>query len=255
MPGSDRAIDILKLFTLECPDWTVEQFATALSVSTSSAYRYVATLENAGLLTTVTHGHYTLGPAIIQYDRQIQLTDPLLKSARPVMLDILHYAPAHSRIVLCRRFRDTLLCVDQLAHGEPLAGVSYERGRPLPYFRGATSKVILAYHTHAELQRLHREHQAEIEAASLGKTWIEFRNCLATIRKAGYVIAYAEVDAERIGIAAPILDLNMRIIGSISYVISMAEKRSASHLAAIAVNGAREIEASMRSTSSDEFAA
>lgn len=77
MAGSDLAIGALKLFTFERPDWTVEQLAQALKASTNSAYRYVATLENAGLLATVTSVLHTLGPAIIQHDRQIQLTDQI----------------------------------------------------------------------------------------------------------------------------------------------------------------------------------
>ena len=245
MAGSDRAIGTLRLFTLDRPDWTVEQVAAALKVSLSSAYRYVATLEGAGLLTTVSSGSYTLGPAFIQCDRQIQLTDPLLRAARPIMAEILRFAPQASRVVLCRRFRDTVLCVHQISNGEGLSGVSYERGKPMPVFLGATSKVILAHQSQRDLQRLFRKHQAEIHAARLGKTWAEFSEILAGIRKAGYFIAHAEVDPERVGIAAPILDSNRRILGSLSYVVSMAEKSLAPRLGAIAISGARDIEKSM----------
>ena len=245
MAGSDRAISVLQLFTLEQPDWTVEQIRDALDVSISSVYRYVAILEEAGLVTTVANGRYTLGPAIIQFDRQIQFTDPLLRHARPVMTDIARYAPAGTLVILCRRFRNTVLCVHEIANGQALPGISYERGRPMPLFRGATSKVILAQNTTPELQRLYRAHHLEIEAASLGTTWPEFAKRLAEIRKAKHFIAYAEVDPNRVGIAAPILDANRRILGSLSYVISMNDQASATRLAAIVMDGVRDIHKAM----------
>ncbi len=245
MAGSDRAISVLQLFTFERPDWTVEQIRDALEVSVSSVYRYVAILEEAGLVTTVANGRYTLGPAIIQFDRQIQLTDPLLRHARPVMADIVNYAPKGTMVILCRRFRSTVLCVDWIANGQALPGISYERGRPMPLFRGATSKVILAQNSTQELQRLYRAHHAEVQAANLGTTWPEFATRLAEIRKAKHCIAYAEVDPNRVGISAPILDSNRRILGSLSYVISMTEQGAATRLAAIVMDGVRDIHKAM----------
>ena len=52
-------------------------------------------------------GRYVLGPAIIKLDRQIQLTDPMLQVARPVMDELIGYAPAGSVMLLCRAFADS----------------------------------------------------------------------------------------------------------------------------------------------------
>jgi DNA-binding IclR family transcriptional regulator len=49
MAGPDRTINVLKLFTLTRPAWSVEEAAAALGVSESSAYRYVAVLTEAAL--------------------------------------------------------------------------------------------------------------------------------------------------------------------------------------------------------------
>lgn len=83
--ATDRSLSVLKLFTLDRPVWTAEEIAKTLDVSMSTAYRYVLALEDVGLVATASAGRYILGPAIIQLDRQIQLTDPLLRTARPVM--------------------------------------------------------------------------------------------------------------------------------------------------------------------------
>lgn len=246
MAGSDRTVGVLKLFTLEKPAWTVEEAAGALQVSASSAYRYVATLTEAGLLTTVTSGRYTLGPAVIQYDRQIQLTDPLLRVAKPVMAEIMRFAPAGSTVLLCRIFRETVLCVHQVAEAGNQARVSYERGRPMPLFRGATSKIILAHLPPRELKRLYETHRAQIGAARLGDAWEAFRSNMTRMRKAGHAVTHAEVDPECIGVAAPVLDDHRRVLGSLSYVIPVSEERAVVRLASLAATGAREIEEGMR---------
>ena len=246
MAGPDRAIGVLKLFTLDRPAWTVEEAASVLQVSVSSAYRYFAALTEAGLLTTFVNAHYTLGPAIIQYDRQIQLTDPLLRVAKPVMADLARCASPSSTILLCRIFRETVLCVHQVGEADSLAHVSYERGRPMPLFKGATSKIILANLAPRDLRRLYENHHARIASTALGNTWEKFRDVMAQMRRDGYAVTHAELDPERIGIAAPVLDDHRRALASLSYVIPACEHHATRQLAAFATAGARKIEEGMR---------
>jgi DNA-binding IclR family transcriptional regulator len=246
MAGPDRAIEVLRLFTLERPAWTVEEAAAAIGVSASSAYRYFAALTEAGLLTMAASGSYTLGPAIIQYDRQIQITDPLLRAARPVMADLARFAPAGSTVLLCRIFRETVLCVHQVAEADRTTQVSYERGRPMPLFRGATSKVILAHLAPRDLRRLYEAHGAQVAEAELGDTWEAFRGAMARLRKAGHSVTHAEVDPGCIGIGVPVFDDRNRVLGSLSYVVPTAEKRAAARLVPLAMGGAQEISNAMR---------
>jgi len=220
----------------------VEAAAEALHVSPSSAYRRFAVLMEAGLLTTVASGHYVLGPAIIQFDRQIQLTDPLLRSAKPVMTEIARFAPPGSTVLLCRLFHDTVLCIHQVADPAIRNSVSYERGRPMPLFRGATSKIMLAHLSWRELRRLHDGHGSEIGAAGLGETWEAFRSGMARMRRSGHVVAHAEVDPDCIGLAVPILQATRRMVGSLSYVIPAADAVLVDRLTAALSAGARDIE-------------
>jgi len=241
MDGPDRTTRVLKLFTMESPAWTVENIASEMGVSVSSAYRYVAVLMEAGLLTTGRDSHYVLGPAIIQYDRQIQLTDPLLEASRPVMAEILRYAPEQSVVLLCRLYRDIVLCIHQESDAGSEAAVSYARGRPMPLFWGATSKIMLPYLQARELSRLYDDHAAEIAKAKLGENWDAFRKQLKEIRRLGHVITAAEVDAGRMGIGAPILDGQKRLVGSLSYVIPLSDRARAPHLGSIVMTAARQI--------------
>ncbi|RQM44085.1 IclR family transcriptional regulator [Paraburkholderia bannensis] len=246
MTTSDRAFGVLKLFTLQRPTWTADEIGAAMCVSPATAYRFIGTLEDAGLIASMRKGIYALGSAIIQLDRQIQLTDPLLSPAAPVMDDLRKYGPDGSAVLLCRSFGESVLCMRQIFTAGPHPPVSYERGRPMPLFAGATSKVILANQPARWLRALYEAHASDAAAAALGAAFGEFRATLAAIRKAGYAITKAEIDAGCIGIAAPILDEDKRAIGSLSYVVGdKTEMRACQRLAAIAQSGAQEIEASL----------
>jgi DNA-binding IclR family transcriptional regulator len=251
MAGPDRALSALKLFTLEQPVWTVEQAAAALGVSASSAYRYVAALAEAGLLTAAASGRYTLGPAIIQYDRQIQIADPLLRAVRPIMTDLQRSAPRGSAVLVCRIFRETVLCVHQIAEPDRPTQVSYERGRPMPLFRGATSKVILANLAFRDLRRVYEANRSEVAAAGVGETWEAFRSAMAAMRKAGYAVTREEVDPGYMGVAAAIFGDAGRVLGSLSYVIPIAEDRAAPGLATLVAAAARRVDAAMRTMLDD----
>jgi len=247
---TDRAFQLLGLFSLDQPAWTVEQIAPKLGVAVSSAYRLIGRLASAGLVDAVTPGRYVLGPAIIQLDRQIQLTDPLVHAARPVMDYLIAFAPEGSTILLCRAFRDSVLCVHQVVSG-PQAPVSYERGRPRPLFRGATSKAILAFMPRRVLKRLYSTRADEIRAAGLGADWKDFLVQLRALRVAGHVRAHGEVDRGRFGIAAPVLSGDRKAIGSLSFVLAAekADERTVNRLAPMIMSAAREVERAMQDTS------
>jgi DNA-binding IclR family transcriptional regulator len=245
--SGDRLLAVLELFTVERPEWTVEAAAEQLQVSATTAYRYFKRLTNAGLITPIAGASYALGPGIIQMDRQIQICDPMLNAARTVMIDLVQYAAAGATILLCRLFHDRVMCVHQVMGLGPQAPVSYERGRLMPLFRGATSKIILAHLPTRTLKTLFTREAAEIAAANLGATWDEFRHALAGLRRAGVVVSRGEIDPGRVGVAAPIFDKDRAILGSLSFVLpaALANETLIGRLAPLTIAGAREIEQAM----------
>jgi len=245
--SGERLLAVLDLYTPETPEWTVEEAAEKLKISVPTAYRYFKSLAKAGLISSVSRAGYRLGPAIIELDRQIRMCDPMLTAARDVMADLIRYAAEGSVILLCRLFRDRVICVHQVASLGPQALVSYERGRPMPLFRGATSQIILANLQSRSLKPLFARHTQEIAATGLGHTWDEFRKSLATLRRAGACITAGEVDPGRVGIAAPIFSGERAILGSLSFVLDAprASETLTGRLVPLTIAGAREIERAM----------
>ena len=249
--SGDRLLAVLALFTAELTQWTVEAAAEKLGVSTTTTYRYFNKLTKAGLISPVSGAGYTLGPAIIQMDRLIQSSDPMLTGARSVMIDLVGRAAEGSTVLLCRLFHDRVMCVHQVMGRGLQEPVSYERGRLMPLYRGATSKIILAHMPSRTLKALFAHHGEEIAEAGLGAGWDEFRRGLAAIRRAGVIVSHGEIDSGRVGIAAPIFDQGRAVLGSLSLALpaAHADATLVGRLAPLTVAGAREIERTMNSGS------
>ena len=215
-----RMLSVLDLFSEEAPVWTVDEIAARLAFTRATAYRYVGELCDAGLLIRVAQGAYFLGPRIIELDLHIRRSDPLLKAAEKAVPALLR--PNRGQVVLlCSLFRDKVLCTHQSGHDEELA-VSYTRGRPMPLFRGATSKVILASLPERRLTRLFAENQQEVAKAGLGRSREEFLAAMKAIRRQGYAVTRGEVDPGVVGVSVPVLGGERSVIGSLSIVFPSA---------------------------------
>lgn len=245
--SGDRLLAVLALFSADEAQWTVEAAADRLGVSVPTTYRYFKKLTKAGLISPVSGARYTLGPAIIQMDRQIQIGDPMLNAARGVMIELARCAPEGSTVLLCRLFHDRVMCVHQVMGRGPQEPVSYERGRLMPLYRGATSKIILAHLPPRTLKALLAHHASEIAAAGLGEQWEEFRAALAAIRRAGMTVSRGEIDPGRVGVAAPVFDQDRAVLGSLSLALPAMQVDDGliARLASLTVSGAREIERNM----------
>ena len=96
---------------------------------------------------------------------------------------------------------------------------SYERGRPRPLTRGATSKVILSQLPTRRLNKLLTTADSSDQPVSSGA---DFLSELALIRKNGYCVARREVDEGRVGLAVPISIPDQALTASLSLVLDAA---------------------------------
>ena len=211
MSGIDRYLSVLSLFTEDKSTWTALELSVALTVPQSTVYRTIRELARVQMLEQARDGRYRLGAAFVELDRRARLTDPLVRAGVPMLSEIVEQAGLPCVAVLARLHGDTVMCVADVRSEGTQVQTSYERGRPRPLTRGATSKVILAQLNARQLGRL----LITIgEASSSGKLRAE----LAAIRRRGFCITRSEVDAGRVGIALPISLLRQAIVASVSIV-------------------------------------
>ena len=254
MSTANRLLAILSLFTLEKSEWTVEEAAQEIGVSTSTAYRYFRDLSKVGLLDPFQSGKYILGPAVIENDRKIRLTDPLIKVGRPAMQRLIARSGGVGVALLCRIYRNCVICVHQEMGTFPENTVGYERGRPMPMFRGASSKVIFANLPTRTARWFFNEYGKEIAAAGLGSDWETIKVNLRRIRKADVHITRGEVDKGHLGIAAPVFGRDRIVIGSITMAIleEDATPEFIANLSALVHAAAREIDVGLQVRPSNE---
>ena len=215
----DRILSIPRLFTESRPVWTVEEVAREFGLPVSTTYRYFQSLIKFELLDEAPAGGYCLGPAFIEFDRSIRVSDPLWQVAEPIVDTLAKAMEPGTSLILCQVYRRKVMCIHQRVIGPLHPSIGYERGKPMPMFRGATSKVILAHQPWRHQKREFENNESELRALGLGADWKSFSSALRDIRKRGYCVSRGEVDAGRMGIAAPIFDSSNRALRSLSAVV------------------------------------
>jgi DNA-binding IclR family transcriptional regulator len=218
LSGFERYSGILKLFSSSASSWTVAELAVALDKPASSLYRTVRELVADEYLESAAGSYYRLGPAFVEMERVISKTDPLLRSAVPFVNTLALDSPVPCAVVLARRYGSKVMCVaDAYTLGAKRAP-SYERGKPMPITRGATSLIILAQVRGKALQQL--LNNADLTDINERRQFIEK---LDKIRRNGICTTRGEVDTGLAGCAVPIRNRPLGIEASLSCVFSETE--------------------------------
>jgi len=195
---------------------TSDVLLTLTGLTRSTLYRYLKILSDAGFLTSLPGGGVTLGPRVVELDYKMRLRDPLIIAGRPVMVELVKAIPGIA--LLCRQYKDKVLCVHQETAGVSFNS-SYERGHARPLLLGSASRIILAFSPPRTIKRLFDQYTNEFKAAGIGATHEEAREFLAAIRAQGWDMTCGQVTVGVTGIAAPILDSNNQVVGSLSVTL------------------------------------
>jgi len=216
MSGLSRYVSVLRLFSEQRTEWSVQEIATALEVPASTVYRTVREMVATDFLEPAAEARYRLGACFVEFDRLARVTDPLYQLGIALLRDVVAQARVPCVAVLARLYDDRVMCMADYRSTEDGVYTSYERGRPRPLTRGATSKVILAQLPPRRLTRLLEQTS---EPASSAKNANKLRDELAAIRKRGYSVTRGEVDKKMAGIAAPVAAPQRALLGSLSLVV------------------------------------
>lgn len=208
-----RVLDLIE----ESPSpLTSDDMAGRLGFTRSTLYRHLKNLSDAGLVTSFPDVGYALGPRVAELDYKMRNSDPLIIASRPVMAELVDAIPGIA--LLCRRYRDQVLCVHQESRSADFA-TTYERGRALPLFRGAASRIILAHLPQRSIQRLYEADRRAFAEGRLGKSLAAVRGALKDMRQRGWDITESQVTRGVTGIAAPIFDDRGGVLGSLSLTV------------------------------------
>jgi DNA-binding IclR family transcriptional regulator len=216
MPSISKALSILGLFNEHQPTWTAEEVMAHLQVSQPTGYRYLRQLCEQGYLVRLSVG-YVLGPKIVELDYCIRLTDPILRGARTIMRDLA--LQTGFEVLLMSTFGDQIVTTHQESGSETLT-IGFGRGHPMPLFRGAGSKAIVAFLPKAQRRRIFTNNAEEAAQAGFGTSFEAFETRLQEIRSARIAFSFGELNAGNVGIAAPIFQTSRTSCGSLTAVLS-----------------------------------
>jgi DNA-binding IclR family transcriptional regulator len=217
MTTTGKVLQVLRLFDDERRQLAAQDVVQLLGVSPATAYRYMADLEEAGLLERAGPSRYVLGPTVVQLDRQIRIHDPLIAAASELMVQLSERTGGTA--LLSRLHSRCVMCVHQVVGKNSPAAVSYERGRAMPLYRGATSKIILAHLEPDELRRLVSTDRAELRQAGLPWRFEELAAQLQVLREQKVCATAGEVDRDVMGWAVAIHQ-GRHLLGSLSVLMS-----------------------------------
>jgi len=211
-----KVLGALDLFSVDEPVLSATEIAARLHLTRATSYRYLKILCDAGLLLSLGRSDFCLGPKIVQLDRQVQLSDPLVAAGRPIMEGALAETDWDA-FLLCSLAGTTVLCVHhEVRRGSDIA-LQRTRGMPFPLFRGPASMVILANLGAAQIRNLYFQDPRGENANIIGN-WDGFRKRLRAIKKSGYAISINEFQTGLVGIASPLFRPEGSVIGSIAAV-------------------------------------
>jgi DNA-binding IclR family transcriptional regulator len=217
MTTTAKVLQVLQLFKEGRKQVRAVDVIERLGVSSATAYRYIADLEEAGLIERASINEYVLGPTIVELDRQIRENDPLLAAAGEIMKSLSDRTGGIA--LLSRLHSKKVVCVHQVRGRFSPVHVSYERGRAMPLYRGATSKIILAHLEADTLRGLIKDDSAELRRAGLPGTFDALSEMLAKLRTDKVCATAGEVDREAMGWACA-LHQGKHLLGSLSVVMS-----------------------------------
>ncbi|GAA0504039.1 IclR family transcriptional regulator [Pigmentiphaga sp. GD03639] len=215
----EKMLSILDLIEDSDAGQSYDDLSDKLGLARSTLYRYLKVLTEAGLLTSLPDVGYTLGPRISELDYKMRMRDPLIIASRPIMIELVKAVPGIA--LLCRRYRDKVLCVHQESNTDAFNS-SYERGYARPLLRGSASRIILAYTPARTVGRLYEADPAAFAQAGLGDSLEAVKATLAAIRQRGWDSTSGQVTHGVTGVAAPILDSRGSVVGSLSVTIGKA---------------------------------
>lgn len=213
----ERMIALLDVFSEDRLEWTPEEMMEELGYSRPTLYRYLKTLKNAGFLTSMPSGGYTLGPRVVEMDFLMRKSDPLLCVAQPWLTVFAAAWPCNS--LVARWYGSKLLCVASECSTDQVE-TSYPRGRPMPLARGAISRSIIAFLPRRKLLPVVDANQDDLRAIGLGGDRGTVLAALRRVRRTGYAVAYGEVTPGVAGIAAPIFDGGASPIASLCITLA-----------------------------------
>lgn len=209
----DKAIELLDELSKAPNGLTLAEIGRRVGINRSTAYRILTTLIAHRLVMRGDDLTYRLGFRLFELGSSVKEHHLAFHGA----------AIAHLRAgaevfgltaFLCIRDRDRALFVEQAVYGD-IQYVAYPAGTTLPLHTGAASRVLLAFASEDDLDRLLGRKLERLTAMSITDPE-ELRRDLRQIRSSGIAVSDGDVTLGLGAIGAPVVSARGQVIAAIS---------------------------------------
>ena len=209
-----KAIQILNLFSLEDPEWGVNEVARQLALSKSSTSTLIGTLAQEGLLRRMSTGRYRLGWRIMALTQMLMATTEFRTEARAVMEGLV--ARFGETVHLAALESGQVIYIDKLQGTRAVLVSVTGIGVRLPAHCSGVGKCILSHLPREKvLQILESQGMAALTPNTITDSE-KFLVELEQVRTRGYAYDQEEAVLELCCVAAPIRDHTGDIVAAMS---------------------------------------
>lgn len=208
----DRVLDVLDLFSEECPSITVATVAEKLGRPRSTAYRHIEVLKEAGLIEERGGGGvYRPGLKLLVLARLVRRN----RTAMEVILAIMRQLAKETEesVVLTVPFGLHGVYLEEIESPHALH-LTHGRGSLAPLHAGASGKALLAFLGEETIEAVIKQGLHAYSPQTITDP-DKLREHLAEIRSRGYAISTQEWHPHIRGIAAPVFGADGRVVASI----------------------------------------
>ena len=205
----ERAFAIFEAFDPEHTMLTLQEIGQRIGLSKATTYRLVNCLHDLGYLVRLEDNRYCLSLKLTRLSGMVRSTIGIREIARPIMLDLVE--KTGETITLNTIANGQRLCIEVFDTPAPLMSI-VRAGEQMPLLHGATGKILLAYLSSSDLDRIFRETppSKRPNRAALEKQ-------LERYREQGYALTSSERVAGVTAISVPLHDIK----GQVRYCISV----------------------------------
>jgi IclR family transcriptional regulator, KDG regulon repressor len=210
-----KALRLLSSFSVEKPELSLVEIASETGLSVSTTHRLLATLEAEQFIERMNDsGHYRLAIKMFELGSVVLNRMELNIVGTPVLARLATETEDTAYLsVLCD---DSVLCIARIEGSRHLRSQFLAVGRHLPLHAGAASKALLAHLPEARVRHLIDRYPLTSYTDKTITNTEAFLKHLVEVRVQGYALSDEEVTRGITAIAAPIVDLNGRVISAIS---------------------------------------
>jgi IclR family KDG regulon transcriptional repressor len=205
---------VLDCFTSETPELRLTDLSQRLGISKASLLRIVSTLEAGAYLTRDPETkRYRLGVRLFHLGMIVRHQMDLRAIAQPELQRLAEATGETAALFV----PDPLgpICIDVVQSSKAMR-VYAQLGSRMPWNAGTSPKIILAYLPQEEQERILTRGHFERFTDHTVTDPDRIRQILSEIRQRGYHVGVRDLDADALGIGAPIFDDSGQIAGAIS---------------------------------------